>query len=207
MDPSGPIPYLESIPTVTGDFGSGVKAGRAWHAGCNSKQPEGGTSKEPAGLTSISPWVSRQLEHRPRGTRCNPQKAGKAGAQIFGRGSHPSRVRPFVYSARNLVLVTASDIALELAGGRRNLWPSSHTVFVPPLRHAPVEADTSPPAPCAATAWPGTAPAPPLARRLRFFIRRLRRLHPSEPIARRWVRDTHLGICPRVRGGACRCGL
>jgi hypothetical protein len=52
-------------------------------AGAVPGSVEGGTSKEPAGLTSVSPWVSRQSEHRPLKKRCNPKRAGKAGAQFF----------------------------------------------------------------------------------------------------------------------------
>ena len=72
--------------TILSRFGARMQGGMA---GAIARSLEGGTSKEPAGLTSVSPWVSRQSEHRPLKKRCNPKRAGKAGAQFFRNQGHP----------------------------------------------------------------------------------------------------------------------
>src|SRR5439155_25067576 len=74
---------------------------KSWHAGCNAKCPEGGTSKEPAGLASVRPWVSCQFEHRPRKKRRNPKRAGKAGAQFFYPSAILTRVSGYTPASRS----------------------------------------------------------------------------------------------------------
>ena len=69
-------------------------------AGAIAWSTEGGTSKEPAGLTSVSPWVSRQSEHRPLRKRCNPKESWQGRGSIFSEIGASRRLGvPFPHAA------------------------------------------------------------------------------------------------------------
>jgi len=114
-------------------------------AGAIACRVEGGTSKEPAGLTSVSPWVSRQSEHRPLRKRCNPKRAGKAGAQFFcprssfasplgrlGRPSRPPDAPTGLRQSQRSALGECGHV-VTLYGAQRRTPRHAQASFDPPI--------------------------------------------------------------------------